>query len=280
MLKAADSALVLFPGALGDCLCFLPTLAALRRTHAGRMCLVAQPAFLELVSLSDTIKISIHRRELADLFSTSSSLMPETVALCHGFTHIYSWTGFGDTNFARRLARASEGDVNVYPFRGMRPDEHAVDYYARCAVLAPYLLDQSIIADDPLWFRDFANLHGLSERGFIVMHPGSGAREKNWEGFDVVARQWRRQHRGAVVVPLGPAEMERPPAPIADAVVVDDASLPQVAALLWRCRLYLGNDSGISHLAGIVGAPGVVLFGPTDPAVWAPRGENVRVARF
>ena len=50
----------------------------------------------------------------------------------------------------------------------------------------------------------------------------------------------------------------------------------------WRAgsrsaRVYIGNDSGITHLAAAVGTPVVAIFGPTDPAVWAPRGERVAV---
>ena len=39
----------------------------------------------------------------------------------------------------------------------------------------------------------------------------------------------------------------------------------------------VGNDSGISHLAAALGVPVVALFGPTDPAIWGPRGETVRI---
>jgi ADP-heptose:LPS heptosyltransferase len=41
--------------------------------------------------------------------------------------------------------------------------------------------------------------------------------------------------------------------------------------------MYIGNDSGITHLAAATGVPVVAIFGPTDPTIWAPRGENVRV---
>jgi len=54
-------------------------------------------------------------------------------------------------------------------------------------------------------------------------------------------------------------------------------NLAQVAALLCRADLYLGNDSGITHLAAAVGAPTVALFGPSDPRRWAPRGPTVRL---
>ena len=45
------------------------------------------------------------------------------------------------------------------------------------------------------------------------------------------------------------------------------------------CRLFLGHDSGISHLAAACGVPSILLFGPTDPAMWAPPSPRVRVLR-
>jgi ADP-heptose:LPS heptosyltransferase len=44
--------------------------------------------------------------------------------------------------------------------------------------------------------------------------------------------------------------------------------------------MYIGNDSGITHLAAAVGTPVLALFGPTNPEVWAPRGPHVRVGRW
>jgi heptosyltransferase III len=41
------------------------------------------------------------------------------------------------------------------------------------------------------------------------------------------------------------------------------------------CDIYIGNDSGFSHLAGLLGRRAVVLFGPTDPLVWKPLGPRV-----
>ena len=69
---------------------------------------------------------------------------------------------------------------------------------------------------------------------------------------------------------------EDPPLP--EAVRFDN--LYDLACWLARARLYVGNDSGITHLAAAVGTPVLALFGPSDPAVWAPRGPNVRVAHF
>jgi ADP-heptose:LPS heptosyltransferase len=82
-----------------------------------------------------------------------------------------------------------------------------------------------------------------------------------------------------VVVILGPAEEEKTNLihfwhPM---LTARGLTLAQLAALLTRCRLYLGNDSGVSHLAAMLGVETIVLFGPTDPAQWAPRGKRVTV---
>lgn len=55
--------------------------------------------------------------------------------------------------------------------------------------------------------------------------------------------------------------------------------LVEVAQTSSEARAFFGHDSGLSHLAGVLGVPTVVLFGATDPAVWAPSGPAVRVVR-
>jgi ADP-heptose:LPS heptosyltransferase len=56
---------------------------------------------------------------------------------------------------------------------------------------------------------------------------------------------------------------------------VRDLSVAGLAAFLFRCALYVGNDSGVTHLAGLLGVPNVALFGPTDPALWTPLGTRI-----
>jgi heptosyltransferase-3 len=55
------------------------------------------------------------------------------------------------------------------------------------------------------------------------------------------------------------------------------SNLPSTACRLAQARLYIGNDSGITHLAAAAGTRVLALFGPTDPATWAPRGFGIRV---
>jgi len=115
-------------------------------------------------------------------------------------------------------------------------------------------------------------------RDFVAIHPGSGSPGKNWstERFAEVARGLEPDLTCVWV--RGPAEAGLGPAP-AGATELAGAALPALAAKLAAARLYLGNDSGSSHLAAAVGTPTLALFGPTDPALWAPRGRRVRVLR-
>jgi heptosyltransferase-3 len=276
-MSPSDTVLVLFPGALGDFICWLPALCGLRRRHRGAMLLVARPTLLDLVRFGGTAGASIDRREFADLFTVSAPLAPQTSALLRGFATVYSWTGFGNAIFARRIAEATGGAVHVFGLRAMQEGEHAAEYYVRCTGCADGAAVASVLVEDAEWFASFAERHQFDGRAFLLMHPGSGSTMKNWQGFEAIARCWREHGCGAVVVLSGPAEMESPPAPFADSVAVGGLSLPQVVALLRRSSVYLGNDSGISHLAGAAGARGVVVFGPTDPRVWAPRSEALRV---
>ncbi len=272
-----DSAVVLFPGALGDFICFLPTLEGLRDRHAGRLLLLAQPALLGLVELPALATASIDRREVADLFAVATAPAQATAALLSGFDFVYSWTGFGNPDFTQRVAAVSGGRVAVCRFRGMRPGEHAVDYYARCVGLAAPLIAPASIREDRAWLAAFRQEQRLGANGLLVVHAGSGSPSKNWDGFTQFIRCWREGHAETTVLLRGPAEARIAARSEPGVMAVEGLTLPQVAALLRACTLYLGNDSGISHLAGAVGARGAVLFGPSDPTTWAPRSDRVQV---
>lgn len=115
--------------------------------------------------------------------------------------------------------------------------------------------------------------------GAAFIHPGSGSSAKNWplERFVKLSEGLEASgHR--VVWILGPAEGDFGVAS-ADAAVMRDPPLSTLAATLFRAGLYIGNDSGVSHLAGALGTPTVALFGPTSPRVWGPDGSSVQTVR-
>jgi ADP-heptose:LPS heptosyltransferase len=87
------------------------------------------------------------------------------------------------------------------------------------------------------------------------------------------------QSRSSVVI-LGPAEESLEPIFRDCGVpVLKDLGLPVVAAIARIAAGFVGNDSGVSHLAAAVGAAGVVIFGPTDPARWRPIGSRIEILR-
>jgi heptosyltransferase-3 len=102
---------------------------------------------------------------------------------------------------------------------------------------------------------------------FAVMHPFSGSPRKNWplDRFRELAESIGMPVRWSA----GPEE------DLEGAVRIGD--LYELACWIRSARIYIGNDSGITHLAAAAGARVVAIFGPTDPAVWAPRGDRVRV---
>ena len=287
MSSRAKGCAVLFPGALGDFICFLPTLLALRAEYQGRIVLAAAPAVLDLICLDETSMLSIHGREISELFAPLPSPGSGAAAWLGSVTQVYSWTGFHDADFRRRLEEVTGRPASLHPFRGMRAGEHAADYYARCVGLLPRAIPPGVIRTDDDWVSALRSRRGFNRRPFLVVHPGSGSPKKNWQGFGALARNWQQQHDDAVVVLHGSAEREKRDAEtrrqgdsrrLGDGlIVVEDLSLPQVASLLRHSARYLGNDSGISHLAGAVGARGVVVFGPSDPVTWAPRSDGLRV---
>ncbi|MDX2168792.1 MAG: glycosyltransferase family 9 protein [Deltaproteobacteria bacterium] len=258
--------LVLFPGALGDLLCCWPALAALARQ--GPLTLAAHAAPASVLPAELGARLSIDRREFADLFA-DAPLAPATRALLGGFARVESFTGHGAAGFAERLAAASRTRPAIHPFRAMRHGEHASAYYARCLRVAIDCTRLPVAADAAAWSAELWRQRRLGPR-VLVIHPGSGAAPKNWQGMADAARAWRAAG-GAVLALAGPAELERAIDLPAD-LTLRDAPLPRVAAVLQRAARYLGNDSGISHLAGLVGARGVALFGNSDPDTWRPLG--------
>jgi heptosyltransferase-3 len=118
---------------------------------------------------------------------------------------------------------------------------------------------------------------------WLAVAPGSGQARKNWplSHYYEVSRALAWKFNLQVLWLAGPAEEATLPylqslAQAQGQVLLANRPLAQVARILSHCRLYLGNDSGLTHLAAAVAGPDVLaLFGPTDPRVWAPLGPHV-----
>ena len=142
----------------------------------------------------------------------------------------------------------------------------------------PVSAGQALVAEGRLALQRL----GWDGRGrLLVVHPGAGGRGKLWatEGFAAVLdRLARRESRLAVVVHRGPADSEAVAALSAalgrPAMVLEEPDLTVLAGALSVAAAYIGNDSGISHLAATLGVPSVVLF-TAERIIWRPWAEHV-----
>ncbi len=110
---------------------------------------------------------------------------------------------------------------------------------------------------------------------FALIHPGAAFATKRWavEKFAQVADQLS-ERRLTVVMIVSPQDTKLLKSIVSQAsrriVTLDDVSLPEITALSSRARLFIGNDSGVAHIAAAAGAPCVVIFGSSNVAHWRP----------
>jgi hypothetical protein len=141
------------------------------------------------------------------------------------------------------------------------------------------------------WANDLMDNYGFRQGRdlLIAIHPGSGGKRKCWplHHYEALIKMLTRQPRFVVLVFSGPAEDQKTEYLLSGLemhteriIHLHNEPLIRVASLIARSDFYLGNDSGISHLAGILKCRGIVLFGPTDPSLWRPLGDSLEVLRF
>jgi len=273
----AGPVLAIHPGALGDVLLSIPALRALRDT-GERLILAAQPHIAALlVALGEADEARAFESLRLDALMAGGDDVRLPVA-----EQIVCWFGAREPLFVRRLA-ALAPLVRVAPSTSPARQvwEHLLATLGerRGPARRGVTPVGDAIAAQGLGVLAHAGVDGAAQ--VVVVHPGAGGRAKRWPAgafADVVAplAAWRDL---AVVIHEGPAD--------ADAVaqlrrllpsarVLRQPALPTLAGVLARCAAYLGNDSGVSHLAAAVGAPAVVLFARSNLA-WRPWAEAPRV---
>ena len=115
----------------------------------------------------------------------------------------------------------------------------------------------------------------------VLIHPGAGSPRKRWspEGFLALAAHIKARGLCPEFL-IGPAEQDLlPELERCGAVVHRPADSLDLLARLRSAAAYVGNDSGVSHLAAWTGLACVVIFGPTDPARWRPWGRSVEIVQ-
>jgi ADP-heptose:LPS heptosyltransferase len=264
------------PLGLGDLCTAVPALRALRRHWPAAELVLAAPAWqAPLAALSGVDRV-VDTAEHGPLAAELAG--PDVAVNLHGRGP--ESTRRALTLAPRRLIAFEHPDVPATAGGAVwRDGGHELSRWCR-------LLEHEGIAADPADLR----LHlpaGTSspDAGVVVLHPGAAAVGRRWpaERFGTVAAALAgRAHR---IVVVGSADERE----VCAAVVAHAAhpavstrggqtSVWELARLLAGAALFVGNDSGVAHLATATGVPSVVLFGPTSPGEWGPPPSRRHVA--
>ncbi len=288
-MKTRPRFLVLRGGAIGDFIFTLPALAALREAwpHA-EIELVGYPHIAQLAALGGLVDrvASLDRARIARLYAAGRAADPELTAYIRAFDLVVSYLHDPLETVGENL-RAT-GVAQVLSASPVAPPEHAADHLARpLESLAIYAAGRTPALSLPPADRvdGAARLRalGLDPARTVVLHPGSGSPRKNWPLAGYRALAGRLTARGLQpLFTLGEADTAEASA-LQDArggpPRVEGLDLCTLAGVLDAAAAFVGNDSGITHLAAAIGRPCLALFGPTDPAIWGPRGARTAVLR-
>ncbi|HEY6543237.1 MAG TPA: glycosyltransferase family 9 protein [Ktedonobacteraceae bacterium] len=272
--------LAIRPGAIGDALLAFPTLHALRSKYAAkRIVFVSNASVLPVAQawkVADEVA-DFEQTRWSELFSTTGIRNAELRELLAATDMAICWLGDPDHRVETNLRQAGVKKIIVAP--GRPPENsfaHVAEYLASTVKISAKEVRQ--------WHP---TLPGAPNAGrTVAIHPGSGSERKNWpiaSYAEIIKSLW--QEKCEVLLLAGPAEEQKlaylqrhlkPPVGLDRTLV--SAPLLEITQQLQQCRGYLGNDSGITHLAAMLGVPTVAIFGPTSrTSNWEPLGRHVSI---
>ena len=283
---------VAHPGALGDTLLALPALAALKRRYEpATLDLIGHPSLVDILpgrSVVDHVR-SIDGPEFHSLFEDSLTWRSDVKAFFSSFDVAVVWITDPEEQVKNTLTALGVAHVIVQSTRvHAGRDRHATERFADILTdvpipecpRAPFLAPTDGDLHSGLAWLAQAGLNP-KEVPVVVVHPGSGSPVKSWPAECYAETVTGLLDTGAAVVVIeGPADAQTVGS-LLHAVgsrrlpLLAGVGLRTVVGVLSQCRAFLGNDSGLLHLAAGLGVQTLGIFGPTDPAVWAPRGDHV-----
>ncbi|MFN0150766.1 MAG: glycosyltransferase family 9 protein [bacterium] len=192
---------------------------------------------------------------------------------------------------AGRIATSPSGPSLFHREVPVAEDAHETDralaHLAGLGIEATTRVPRLIVPDDE-WraARRALAASGAAQSDAVVgVHPGAGKLPNRWPAplFGELVRRLLRDTRVRVAIFAGPRETALVDAmggePDPRVLRMPQLSMRQLASHIRGLSLYVGNDTGTLHLAAALGVPTVGLFGPTDPAVWAPNTPRGVVLR-
>jgi heptosyltransferase-2 len=283
--------LVIRGGAIGDFILTLPALKALRdarpQAHMEILGYEHIAVLAENRFYAQAVR-SIEYGLLARFFARNSELPGELADYFASFDLIVSYLYDPDQIFETNLRRCGVKNLICGPPKIVENAGHAARQLAQpIEQLGINAVDLSERIFPSTQDRDFAREFLASmQQPIIAIHPGSGSHEKNWpleKWIGLFSQQNRFMEFERLLVISGEADQAQ-----TDQLEREwknrgvrfarNLPLPRLGAVLEHA-MFVGHDSGISHLAAAAGANCILLFGPTDPGVWAPANDNVQILR-
>ncbi|MDB6056576.1 MAG: lipopolysaccharide core biosynthesis protein [Verrucomicrobiales bacterium] len=306
-----DHILVIRGGAIGDFILTMPVLAALRESYpTARIELLANPSVGSLAvyfGFADKVR-DLGSIPFVPLFADNRNCPQEVAVWLSGFDLIVSYTHDPLQVFQTNIRRYTKAQFIAGPHR---PDElsasHASeqllqpvsDFISSSFDVGRWKLDVERSSTDfspsppPREERVGERRHhltlfngGPSPSATIAIHSGSGSPQKNWpqEKWGAFLQHLVATTDDKILLIGGEAERETLPAlaklvPQNRSQLALELPLVELMELLKQCRVFIGHDSGPTHLAAILGLDCIVLWGPSNERVWRPLGERVEILR-
>lgn len=284
----SPSILVLRGGAIGDFVVTLPSLQLLRRrwpnSHIEVVGYLHIAGLASACGLADNVR-SLNAAHMARFFALEAEIPEEQAGYVAGFDVVLSYLYDPDGVFRTNMLAA--GARRLVCCSPMVNGCHAVEWFLKPLEQMAIYPDGATHPEMRLREEHLANgrarMVGFGQR-VLALHPGSGGRQKRWplRRFMEVARLLKSGYGVTPVFFFGESDddlWEEFSASHDGFGSIRNEPLVNVAECLSACAGYIGNDSGVSHIAAALGVPTVAVFGPTDPAVWGPRGRKVEIVR-
>ncbi len=288
--------LVIRGGAIGDFILTLPAISALRRQFPqAHLEVLGYPHIAQLAMagrLVDRVQ-PIEARGLAGFFARDGELAPDIADYFSEFDLIVSYLYDPDEIFRTNVARCSLAQFITGPHRAHEKEKiHATKVYFKP-------LERLAIFDaDSVPRLNVGQASSLSQISkpkssdrreacpTLALHPGSGSEKKNWpetKWAELIAKLLSATTLNLLLVG-GEVEGERlqrlsAAVPRGRCQIAQSLPLAELAQQLQSCAVFVGHDSGITHLAAALGVPCLVLWADTLEEIWRPQGENLVLVR-
>lgn len=279
-------------GAVGDFILTMPSLRLVRETLPdNEIEILGYPSIASLAlaaGLADRVR-PLEDPQLATFFIPGAKLDPDWCSYFAKFDVVVSCLYDPDGYFSANLRASGVRTLVTCPFRPDETPPHvpAAVQFAKPLQSLGLFLDNAAL---DFVYAPKTSSNVLAEGvPLIALHPGSGSARKNW-GYDswveVLSALHHERPDLRFLITSGEAEGDTIIQFLAllDARAVPhhhlaDRPLADLGAIYRQIDGFLGHDSGLSHLAASAGARGLLLFGPTEPGIWAPVSSRVKVLR-